>query len=78
MKFKLPFPINNNTISLSFVAIITIVFFIAGLFDVLDFIIIKVLLIGLTGALGLIVSIILFKKGLIKNRPEENPKDDSN
>ena len=58
--------------------IITIVFFGAGLFDILDFVIVKVLLIGLTSALGLIVSIILFKKEIIKNRPEENPEDDSN
>ncbi|RNC87000.1 MAG: hypothetical protein ED556_06135 [Winogradskyella sp.] len=75
---KLPFPLNNNTISLCFVAIITLIFFIAGLFDVLDYIIFKVLLIGLTGTLALIVSVILFKKSLKKNRLENKSQDDYN
>ncbi|RZN80912.1 MAG: hypothetical protein EVB11_11125 [Winogradskyella sp.] len=78
MKFELPFPLNNNTLSLSFVVIITVLFFVSGAFDILDYVIIKIILIGLTASIGVIVSIILFKKGLIKNRPEENPKDDSN
>lgn len=78
MKFKLPFPLNNNTIALSFVAIITLLFFIAGAFGVLDYVIIKIIIIGLTAAIASIVSVILFKKDLIKNRPEDNPQDDSN
>jgi hypothetical protein len=44
---------------------------------VLDYVIIKILIIGLTSAIGIIVSVVLFKNGLIKNRPEENPQDDS-
>ena len=77
MKFKLPFPINNNTIALSFVAITTLLFFISGALGVLDYIIIKILIIGFTSTIAIIVSVILFKKNLIKNRLEENPKDDS-
>ena len=77
MKFKLPFPINNNTIALSFVAITTQLFFISGALGVLDYIIIKILIIGFTSTIAIIVSVILFKKSLIKNRLEENPKDDS-
>ncbi len=77
MKFKLPFPINNNTIALSFVAITTLLFFISGALGVLDYIIIKILILGFTSTIAIIVSVILFKKNLIKNRLEENPKDDS-
>ncbi|WP_295832015.1 hypothetical protein [uncultured Winogradskyella sp.] len=77
MKFKLPFPINNNTIALSFVAITTLLFFISGALGVLDYIIIKILILGFTSTIAIIVSVILFKKSLIKNRLEENPKDDS-
>ena len=77
MKFKLPFPINNNTIALSFVAITTLLFFMSGALGVLDYIIIKILIIGFTSTIAIIVSVILFKKSLIKNRLEENPKDDS-
>jgi hypothetical protein len=62
MKFKLPFPINNNTIALSFVAITTLLFFISGALGVLDYIIIKILIIGFTSSIGIIVSVILFKK----------------
>ena len=78
MKFKLPFPLNNNTIALSFVGIITLLFFISGAFGVLDYFIIKVTIIGLTAVIAIIVSVILFKKDLIKNRLEDNPQDDSN
>ena len=66
MKFKLPFPLNNNTIALSFVAITTLLFFISGAFGVLDYVIIKILIIGFTTAIAIIISVILFKKGLKK------------
>jgi len=62
MKFKLPFPINNNTIALSFVAITTLLFFISGALGVLDYIIIKILILGFTSTIAIIVSVILFKK----------------
>ncbi|SHH44062.1 hypothetical protein [Winogradskyella jejuensis] len=78
MKFKLPFPINNNTIALCFVAAITVIFIIAGIFDVLDYAIIKILLIGLTSGLALITSVILFKKEIKRNRLKGNPQDDYN
>lgn len=75
---KLSFPINNNTISLIIVTIITVMFFICAAFGVLEYIIVKVLLITLTTSLGVIVAVILFKKSLIKNRPEDELRDDFN
>jgi hypothetical protein len=62
------FPLNKNTIALILVATITIGFFVAGLFDVLDYFIVKVLLI-----LG---SVILFGIAFffgLKNRKKNHP-----
>ncbi|MFD1064247.1 hypothetical protein ACFQ1Q_13405 [Winogradskyella litorisediminis] len=73
---KLWFPLNKNTISLSIAGMITILFFISGTLDILDYVIVKILLIILTGGLALIVSVILFKKSLTKNRPEDELQDD--
>lgn len=66
------FPLNKNTIALSFVAIIVLGFFIAGLFDVLDYFIIKVLLI--TGTVAIVIATIAF---LFKNNAQKNRLDDS-
>ncbi|TCK68947.1 hypothetical protein DFQ05_0457 [Winogradskyella wandonensis] len=77
MKFRLPFPLNYNTVSLCIIAIVALTFITAGIFDVLDYVIFKILLIGLTAALAIIVSVILFKKDIKKNRLTTNLKDDS-
>ena len=45
------FPLNKNSIALLFVAIIAFGFFVAGMFNVLDYFIIKALLFGLFGGL---------------------------
>jgi len=74
----LNFPLNNNTISLSSVAVIILLFFTEGAFDVLDYMIIKILLIGLSSVIGLIVVSVLRKNSLKKNRPEDKLQDDSN
>ena len=69
------FPINKNTIALLFVITITLGFFIAGLFEVLDYLIIKFLLI--TSLIGLIIVALMFALKNRKNRLEDELQDDS-
>ena len=69
------FPINKNTIALLFVIIVTLGFFIAGLFEVLDYLIIKFLLI--CGYIGLVAVAIFFAVKNRKNRLEDKLQDDS-
>jgi len=69
------FPINKNTIALLFVIIMTLGFFIAGLFEVLDYLIIKFLLI--CGYIGLVAVAIFFAVKNRKNRLEDKLQDDS-
>jgi len=69
------FPINKNTIALLFVIIVTLGFFIAGLFEVLDYLIIKFLLI--CGYIGLVTVAIFFAVKNRKNRLEDKLQDDS-
>lgn len=69
------FPINKNTIALLFVIIVTFGFFIAGLFEVLDYLIIKFLLI--CGYIGLVAVAIFFAVKNRKNRLEDKLQDDS-
>ncbi|MBT8243951.1 hypothetical protein [Winogradskyella sp.] len=76
MKFL--FPPNKNTIALVTATVITLLFFVSGVLGILDYLIIKALLIFLTGCLAIVVSVILFKNSLIKNRPEDKLQDDSN
>ena len=71
------FPINRNSIALAFVFAITICFFIAGLFKVLDYFIVKTLLfIGFSGIVIVAFSFAL-KNDTKKNRPEDTLQDDS-
>ena len=72
------FPINKNTISLAVVTVILLLFFVAGAFDVLDYVIIKILLIGLTSVVAIVIAANFFKNSLKKNRPEDKLQDDSN
>ena len=71
------FPLNRNSIALSFVVIITIGFFIAGLLKVLDYFIIKALL--FSGFVALLVVAINYalKNDDKKNRPKDKLQDDS-
>ena len=69
------FPINNNTLALLFVIAVTLGFFIAGLFEVLDYLIIKFLLI--ICFIGLVVVAISFAVKNRKNRLEDKLQDDS-
>jgi hypothetical protein len=72
------FPFNKNTISLIIVTVIVLLFFAAGIFGILNYFIVKVLLFGGVAALAIMVSVFLFKSSLIKNRPEDKLQDDSN
>lgn len=71
------FPLNRNSIALSFVGIITVGFFIAGLLKVLDYFIIKALL--FSGFVALLVVAINYalKNDDKKNRPKNKLQDDS-
>lgn len=71
------FPINRNSIALSVVAFVSIGFFVAGLFDVLDYFIMKALLFTGYAVLLVIALIHAFKNEDKKNRPEEILQDDS-
>ncbi len=68
------FPINKNTIALLFVVKITLGFFIAGLFEVLDYLIIKFLLIS--SLIGLIIVALMFALKNRKNRLGDKLQDD--
>ncbi len=72
-----PFPLNRNSIALSFVALIAIGFFIAGLFNVLDYFIVKALLFLGFGALVITSISYALKNETKKNRPEDKLQDDS-
>lgn len=74
MKFS--FPINKDTISLISVGIITLSFFVAGILDILDYFIFKVLIISGVGILVIITSVLLFKSSLKNNRPEDKTQND--
>lgn len=70
-------PLNKNSIALIIVAIIAIGFFVAGMFKVLDYFIIKALLFGLFGGLLVIAFWHALKNDTKKNRPEDELQDDS-
>ena len=74
MKFS--FPINKDTVSLMSVIIITVSFFVAGIFDVLDYFAIKVLIMSGVGILVIITSVLLFKSSLKNNRSEDKTQND--
>jgi hypothetical protein len=72
------FPLTKNSIALSFVVIMTIGFFIAGLADVLDYFIVKALLFSSFGVLVIIAMSYALKNNIKKNRPKDTLQDDSN
>lgn len=74
MKFL---PTTKDSIALTCVAFITFVFFVAGLFDVLDYFIVKMLLFLGLGVLLIIAIISGMKNDAKKNRPEDKLQDDS-
>ena len=73
---KFTFPTDKNTIALIFTSVVTIGFFIAGLFEVLHYFIIKALLCIIFVAL-LVIAFRYAIKNDKKNRLEDKLQDDS-
>lgn len=71
------FPLSKNAIWMGFVCIATFGFFIAGLFKVLDYFIIKALLFSCYGILLVMAISYALKNDNKKNRLEDKPQDDS-
>lgn len=71
------FPLNKNTMTLMSTGLISIGFFVAGMFEVLDYFIIKVLLFVGFAMLILVAFVYAFKSDMKKNRPEDDLQDDS-
>jgi hypothetical protein len=70
------FPLNKNSLALILVSAVAIGFFVAGLFEVLDYFILQVLL--FLGYTSLIVTAFYYAiKNHKKNRLENNLQDDS-
>lgn len=65
------FPLNKNSIALIVACIITIGFFLAGLLDILDYVIVKLLLFLSYGALFIVAVGYAIKNDTKKNRPKE-------
>ncbi|WP_179345772.1 hypothetical protein [Winogradskyella ursingii] len=75
---KLPFPLNKNTIVLSITGLVTFGFFFGGLFEILDYLIFKILLFFGYAAVLIYGFLQVSKSSEQKNRPEDLPQDDSN
>jgi hypothetical protein len=70
-------PTSTDSIALTYVLIITLSFFSAGLFDVLDYLIVKILLFQSLGVLIITTIYFALKNDVKKNRPEDKLQDDS-
>ncbi|MDG4716591.1 hypothetical protein [Winogradskyella marincola] len=75
---KLFFPLNRNTLALIFVAITALGLFTSGMFEVLDYFIIKTLLLGFLGGMFVLAFWYALKNDTKKNHPEDKLQDDSN
>ena len=71
------FSLTKNSVAILCVAVLAIVFFVGGLFDVLDLFIVKVLLFLGYGALVTVAISYALKNNSKKNRPEDQLRDDS-
>lgn len=69
--------LNKNSFSLIIITIVGIGFFVAGLFEVLDYFIIKALLFTFYGGLLVLAFWQALKNDTKKNRPEDELQDDS-
>jgi hypothetical protein len=72
------FPLSKNSIALLLATLITFGFFAAGMFEVLDYFIIKALLFTLFGGMLIFAIWRALKNDTMKNRPEDELQDDSN
>ena len=71
------FPLNKNSMALLFVSLIAIGFFVGGLFNVLDYFIVKALLFSGFGATVIISFSYALKNETKKKSPEDKLQDDS-
>lgn len=69
-------PLNKNSIAIIIAVIITLGFFLAGLFEILDYIIVKILLFLSFGLLFVVATSYAIKNDTKKNRPEDKLQDD--
>jgi len=72
------FSLNKNSLALILVGAVAIGFFVSGLFKVLDYFIVQILLFFGYAALVVIALSHAIKNERKKNRPEDNLQDDSN
>ena len=70
-------PTTKDAIALTCVTLLALGLFVSGLFDVLDYVIVKGMLFIGFGGLFVAAIIIAFKNETKKNRPEDEPQDDS-
>jgi uncharacterized membrane protein len=70
------FPLNKNTVALLLVTTVVVGFFTAGMFKVLEYFIVKVLLFLGYGTLTIIAFWNALKNDTKKNRPEDKLQDD--
>lgn len=70
-------PLGKNSLALLFVSIIAFGFFTAGMFEVLDYFIIKALLFILLAGLLIVAFRYALKNEAEKKRPEDKLQDDS-
>ena len=71
------FSLGKNQFSLLLTTVVTVGFLISGLFRILDYFIVKVLLFISFGSLFIIALLITLKSNRQKNRLEEKLQDDS-
>ena len=70
-------PKTKDAIALTSVVIVTLAFFLAGLFKVLDYFIVKAMLFLSYGILFILALSYALKNDTKKNRPEDKLQDDS-
>ena len=70
-------PINRDSIALAFVSVLVFVFFVAGLFKVLDYFIVKAFLFTNFGGIVIVAISYAIKNDVKKNRLEDKLQDDS-
>jgi membrane protein implicated in regulation of membrane protease activity len=72
------FSLNKNSLALILVGAVAIGFFVAGLFEVLNYFILQILLFLGYATLVVLALTHAIKNERKKNRPEDNLQDDSN
>ena len=70
--------LTRNNVVLGGVVVISMGFFFAGVFDVLDYLIVKILLLTGFAVLFTVAVLVVLDEKRKKNRPEEILQDDSN